>query len=235
MTMPPLLTPGDPNYRRTVEELHRYADTDRSHRSVHHTLGSLPNQASPGNHNHNLVGAMTLFAGSAAPTGWLLCDGSAVSRANYPALFAIIGTNYGVGDGSTTFNLPDLRGRVPVGVDGSNASFNALNKTGGEQQHTLTNSEMPSHDHSSPTGSTGVSHQHTLPFEWVATTTAGGAATRVTDIDNITGGSGTNSSGTTTVPTVSTSHTHSITPQGGGNAHENMPPFVTVNYIIKAA
>jgi hypothetical protein len=60
-------------------------------------------------------GMVAAYAGSSAPSGWLLCDGTAVSRTTYSALFAAIGTSYGAGDGSTTFNLPDLRGRVPVG------------------------------------------------------------------------------------------------------------------------
>lgn len=64
----------------------------------------------------NIVGIISPYAGSASPTGWLLCDGSAVSRATYARLFAITSTNFGVGDGSTTFNLPDLRSRMPIGV-----------------------------------------------------------------------------------------------------------------------
>lgn len=73
------------------------------------------------------TGAVIGFAGSSAPSGWLLCDGSAVSRTTYADLFTAIGTSYGVGDGSTTFNLPDLRGRVPVGVgQGSGLTNRAL-------------------------------------------------------------------------------------------------------------
>lgn len=66
-------------------------------------------------------GTVTAFAGSTAPEGWLLCDGSAVSRTAYAALFAVIGTTYGAGNGSTTFTLPDLRGRVAAGANASNA------------------------------------------------------------------------------------------------------------------
>lgn len=95
--------------------------------------------------------------GSAAPTGWLYCDGSAVSRSTYADLYAVIGDNYGEGDGTTTFNLPDLRGRVPVGADGAAArlsSNDALGQTGGTETHTLTEAEMPSHTHD--TGLTGM-------------------------------------------------------------------------------
>jgi microcystin-dependent protein len=88
----------------------------------------------------NPAGAILVFAGSAAPTGWLLCDGSAVSRATYATLFAIISTTYGSGDGSTTFNLPNLKGRVPVGKDAWQTEFDTLGKAGG---HKL----LQSHNH----------------------------------------------------------------------------------------
>lgn len=87
-----------------------------------------------------LSGEVRMWGGTIAaiPAGWLHCDGSAVSRATYPALFQIIGTQYGVGDGSTTFNLPDVRDRFPVGVkqDSSGVAKSnlegSLNKTGGD-------------------------------------------------------------------------------------------------------
>jgi microcystin-dependent protein len=85
------------------------------------------------------------------PDGWLLCDGSAVSRDDYSELFAIIGTLYGEGDGSTTFNLPDLRGRVVVGSgDGDDTSNRTIGEELGEETHTLTLAEMPTHDHILP-------------------------------------------------------------------------------------
>ena len=90
------------------------------------------------------VGSLIMYAGSSAPTGWLLCDGSAVSRSTYD-LFSAIGTNYGAGDGSSTFALPDLRGRMPLGLDNmggtsanivTNAQADALNgKEGGKLMH----------------------------------------------------------------------------------------------------
>lgn len=72
------------------------------------------------------------------PTGWLLCDGSAVSRTTYSTLFALLGTVFGVGDGSTTFNLPSLKGRIPVGKDSSQTEFDTLGETGGAKTHTHT-------------------------------------------------------------------------------------------------
>jgi len=94
------------------------------------------------------TGTVSAFAGSTAPTGYALCDGSAVNRTTQAALFAVIGTTYGVGDGSTTFNLPDLRGRVVAGLGGSLLSgTDALSDTGGAKEHTLSTAEMPSHSH----------------------------------------------------------------------------------------
>lgn len=97
-------------------------------------------------------GALMLFATSAAPTGWLIADGAAISRTTYAALFDAIGGNYGAGNGSTTFNIPDLRGRVPVGKAAS-GTFGTLANTGGAETHTLSTAEMPSHTHG-PSGFT---------------------------------------------------------------------------------
>ena len=93
------------------------------------------------------VGCIVPFTSDTVPENWLLCDGSAVSRTDYALLFSIIGTTYGVGDGSTTFNLPNLKGRVAVGKDSTQTEFDSLGETGGEKTHTLTVDEMPSHDH----------------------------------------------------------------------------------------
>ena len=93
------------------------------------------------------IGAITQFSGSIAPTNWLFCNGQAISRTEYSELFAIIGTHYGEGDGSTTFNLPDFIGRVPVGLDAEDPDFDALGDFGGEKTHTLTIDEMPNHNH----------------------------------------------------------------------------------------
>lgn len=93
------------------------------------------------------TGAYFPFAGTAAPTGFLIADGAAVSRTTYAALFTVLGTTYGVGDNSTTFNLPNLKGRVAVGVDSTQTEFTPIAKTSGAKTHTLLTTEMPSHTH----------------------------------------------------------------------------------------
>lgn len=87
------------------------------------------------------IGAIVPYGSSTAPTNWLVCDGSAVSRTTYSELFAIIGTGFGEGDGSTTFNLPNLKGRVAVGQDTNDSDFNSIGETGGSK-------ELQKHTHS---------------------------------------------------------------------------------------
>ena len=81
------------------------------------------------------AGFIQPFAASTVPTGWLECDGSAVSRTTYADLFTVIGTTYGSGDGSTTFNLPDLKGKVVAGYDSTDTDFDAIGETGGAKTH----------------------------------------------------------------------------------------------------
>lgn len=93
-----------------------------------------------------MIGSIMTFAGT-IPGGWLLCDGSVVSREDYAGLFAVIGETYGPGDGSTTFGLPDLQGRVIVGQHAGQTAFEDMGQSGGEAEHTLTVAEMPAHSH----------------------------------------------------------------------------------------
>lgn len=84
--------------------------------------------------NNTPVGLISMYSGTTAPTGWLICDGSAISRTTYATLFGVIGTTYGSGDGSTTFNLPNLKGKVPVGLNSSDTDFDTIGETGGGKQ-----------------------------------------------------------------------------------------------------
>jgi len=93
------------------------------------------------------VGAQMLWPTTAAPDGWLLCQGQALSRTTYADLFAVIGTLFGSGDGSTTFNLPDWQGFTPVGRKSTDSDFASIGQTGGEKTHVLTESEIPPHYH----------------------------------------------------------------------------------------
>jgi microcystin-dependent protein len=93
------------------------------------------------------IGVVWDYAGATAPTGWAICDGSALSRTTEAPLFAVLGTTYGVGDGSTTFNIPNTKGRVVVGKDAGDGQFDTLGETGGAKTHTLVTGEMPVHTH----------------------------------------------------------------------------------------
>lgn len=156
------------------------------------------------------VGSIMPFGGAVAtiPSGWLLCNDQAVSRTTFANLFDAIGTFYGIGDGSTTFNVPDLRAKFPRGA----ADAQNPGSEGGEDTHALTTAELASHSHSFTAPQTATS------------TTGGGGPDR--DIINATKTNGTN-----TVSAVS--HTGAIANAGSGTAHENKPAFQEVIYIIK--
>jgi microcystin-dependent protein len=110
-----------------------------------------------------MVGEYKEIAFNSVPTGWLACDGSAVSRTTYADLFAAIGTNFGVGDGSTTFNLPNRKGRMSVMLDATQTEFNTIGKTGGAKTVTLASSEMPAHVHTFGMLGDSVVHDNFTP------------------------------------------------------------------------
>jgi microcystin-dependent protein len=165
-------------------------------------------------------GTMLEFGGAAAPAGFLMCDGSAVSRATYAALFAVIGEAYGVGDGATTFNVPNFKGKFSVGYDAADVDYNALGKVGGEKKHVLTSNEMPSHTHTYKDSYQIQNGGPGVPAPGTLTESAGAGS-----YSGIDGNDNNNDTfwykNRTTVAT------------GGGVSHENRPPFVTVNKIIK--
>ena len=114
-----------------------------------------------GTMSHVPTGTIIMYTNSIAPTGFFLCNGSAVSRTTYSKLFSVLGTTYGSGDNSTTFNVPDLRGRSPLGLgQGIGLTNRNLNDKVGSETHTLTTSEMPSHNHTASSAAAGA-HSHT--------------------------------------------------------------------------
>lgn len=151
------------------------------------------------------IAAIMPYAANTDPSGgsWIVCDGRPLDRDDYAALFAKIGTTYGVGDGSSTFNVPDLRGRTPIGAGaGTGLTNRALGAKGGAEKHTLTTGEMPSHTH-------GV--QLSNGFTSGDTTIRGVEAPLVAWFDN----------------------QGAIQAAGGNGPHENMPPFLAVGFIIR--
>lgn len=158
-----------------------------------------------------------MWAGPLAsiPTGWMACDGSELSRADYADLFALIGESYGPGDGATTFELPDFRDRSPVGasldlLDAAHTTVTgAATRIGGAATHVLTIAELPAHDHD-------ISHTHSVGSV-SGVGLAGGLATGL----GISGSTSTSNAS----PMISGS-------AGGGQPHNNMPPYFAVTYMI---
>ena len=151
-------------------------------------------------------GEIRATARATAPEGWLLCDGASLVRADYTPLFNAISTTYGAADG-THFNLPDLRGRVPVGVDGAAARLtanDALGNSSGEEKHVIANSELPAKMFMYQNNTGGS-------FSLAAFTLGSGSHYLVESFFN-------------EAP---------LTVLGQGNGHNNMPPYQITNYVIK--
>lgn len=196
-------------------------------------------------------GIIQMFAGAIAPIGWLICDGSTISRSAYRDLFKVIGTAYGAGNSNTTFALPDMRGRLPIGAGtGTSLTARTLGANLGAETVTLAQTNLPPHTHTATVGTQSANHTHTG--------TSGGHSVNHTHsygipigttgasygiIDHLTASAATplttaNSVGhthSTTFGTQSSTHTHSVTNSntGNGTPFGIMPPSIAVNFIIK--
>lgn len=201
-----------------------------------------------------VVGSIIISPVSTIPEGFLVCDGSDVSRDQYADLFDVIGTTYGAGDGSTTFNLPNLSGRTVIG--GSNNY--AIGSSGGSESVTLIEDNLPTHEHTIPSHGHGndiavktpqLTHSITQAvFEYTSLTTnvsnrygssypksaytnrTGAGMSRSTNLAVSSHGATacTMSGGVTDCPAFDTEST------GLGDAHNNMMPYLTLTYLIYA-
>ena len=191
------------------------------------------------------TGSVIMWPSNTSPTNWKICDGAAISRVTFVDLFSLIGTTFGVGDGSTTFNIPDYRDRMPFG-----ANTYAIGATGGSA-----NAVVVSHNHGGVTGGQSVTHTHTVagttgnnnqnhvhasPSGTSFLTDGGGSGGTVS-------ASGVNASGvntaennvnhvhdfSATTANNSVDHTHTIATDGASGTNANLPPYLGINFIIK--
>ncbi len=159
------------------------------------------------------IGEIRLFAGNFEPAGWMICDGRPLPISENDALFTLLGTTYG-GDGETTFNIPNLQSRVPIHQGtGSGLSSHILGETGGAEEVTLTVQQIPIHTH--PAGCVGGTNTGTAASPggnvWAAQS-ATGVYANLNPANNMNPGA--------------------AAPAGGSQPHENMVPFLAINFII---
>jgi microcystin-dependent protein len=171
------------------------------------------------------VGVIEMFAGSTAPNGWLVCDGSTVSRSVYSDLFKIIGTTYGAGNSNTTFTLPDMRGRTPIGVGtGSGLTARTIGTTYGTQTFTLAAENIPSLTVGNMSANSTHTHTSSLAALWA-----------------VPSGGGANLNAGTTFQTYNTNQQMQVADIQHQHTYTNasltpvtfLPPALAVNYIIK--
>jgi uncharacterized repeat protein (TIGR02543 family) len=164
---------------------------------------------------YTMAGEIKMWAGNTIPSGWLLCDGSEVSKTTYPNLYAAIGDLWGTPASSSNFMLPNLNGKVPVGYDSADTDFATVGNNGGEKTHTLTTTEMPSHHHGTSGWNNSV-YKGTRSSETVGGISGTGyLMTQVAE-----GGSWSGISSTKTA--------------GSSGAHNNLQPYAVIKYIICA-
>jgi microcystin-dependent protein len=152
------------------------------------------------------IGEIRVFAGNFAPVGWLLCQGQLLPIAQYDVLFNLIGTTYG-GDGQSTFALPNLASRIPY----HQGAGYVLGQTGGVEEVTLTQQQIPVHTHSANANNTNADQPGPAGNVWGAGTLSGYTATQAAN--------------TTMNPAA-------LLSAGGSQPHENMPPYLCLNFII---
>ena len=162
-----------------------------------------------------LVGEIKMWAGDDIPYGWLLCDGSEVSKTEYPYLYASIRDLWGTPNNSSNFKLPSLAGNVPVGYNSADADFNTVGKTGGKKTHKLTPTEMPSHHH-------GTSGWHNSVYKGTRSSESVGAI------------SGSGFLMTQVKEGGSWSGISSVKTAGGNTVHNNLQTYAVIKYIIWA-
>jgi microcystin-dependent protein len=157
------------------------------------------------------LGEIRMFGGNFAPVGWAFCDGQTLAIAENDALFFLLGTTYG-GDGVTTFNLPDLRGRVPVhqGTLAGGSSY-TIGEIGGLESVTVTVNQMPGHVHPALCSSAGATSPRPAGGVWA-----------VGDVFAFTPGASVNG----------TMNPGAVGAAGGSQPHDNMVPFLAINFII---
>jgi microcystin-dependent protein len=183
-------------------ELHLYAKTDgalysKNDAGLEVLLATIPVPS----------GTLWMYAGVTAPSGWLIANGSAVSRTNYAALFAVVGTTYGTGDGLSTFNLPDLQGRVPIGAgQGSGLTNRTLSTKLGAETHQLSVAELASHNHTIRVHGGNDVNFSASPIVLGGDDGPGGSAIAINN---------------------------PISSIGSNSPHNNMQPSIVLNFIIK--
>jgi microcystin-dependent protein len=190
------------------------------------------------------VGEISMWATATAPSGYLLCDGTAVSRSTYSSLFAVLSTTFGTGDGTTTFNLPDFRDRMPIGAGttyAANSSGGSANASVISHNHGGSTAADASHTHTFSGTSSGQSASHTHSMNYYMDDANGNNGyIGVVDGDNAISsnyqtGSTSNDhthtySGTTS---AGSSHSHTITTDGVAGTNLNLPPYRGIYFIIK--
>jgi microcystin-dependent protein len=192
------------------------------------------------------TGSLIMWPSVTIPTDWKLCNGDAISRTTFATLYSLIGTTFGVGDGTTTFNLPNYKNRMPYGAD-----VVAIGATGGSANaivvshtHTgTTDNQSVNHAHtfSGTTGGQSNDHQHNLPTQYSGSlgdfvNLAGYNGTSTSSVSlssGVTAGHDHTFSGTTANNNANHNHAFTTGSAGSSGTNANLPPYLGINFIIK--